>query len=459
MSAAGGPARTLRDATGSALLGVMMLTMMLAAITVAITLSGQTELLVARSDETSAQARAAAHAGLNHAVDLTLAHLEDWQANGFASASDAVTALLEGPDGAVGASGTDADNGSLESLGLPRPPEALPLAGTFGVSYEARVLDEDDPARGVTLSTADVTRIGENGNPHSDTNSGVVVRAIGYGPSDTSVTLEATIGAEGLPALLVNGSLRTRGRPTIGGAGGSVHANGNMRLFGAPRISGSATASGRYRASRRARVGGRSGGGHAPAQVSAIQAEPRRQDADYIMGATGLVSDADGQVVCDASTNRNRCRNEYGWTFNGAAGWAYTNRRHGGATFYLETDARLPARLGSRASPIPLTLFAEGSIDVTGRPYLQPRTGGVVFLTNEDLRVRGRGSFVIQGQILVREQIRIQRRATLVGQITVEDAASASNLVRRNLVAGRSTITFAGGGGQDLEVIAWREVR
>ena len=202
MSAAGGAARTLREATGSALLGVMMLVMMLAAITVAITLSGQTELLVARSHETSAQARAAAQAGLNHAVDITLTHLKQWKLNGFASQSDAVTALLEGPDRATGSTSANADNGSLEKLGIPRPPATTPLAAVFGVSYEARVLDEDDPTRGVMLSASDTKRIGEDGVATSDTNTGIIVQATGYGPGAATVTLEATIGLRDLPKPL-----------------------------------------------------------------------------------------------------------------------------------------------------------------------------------------------------------------------------------------------------------------
>ena len=186
-------ARLLGDASGGALLGVMMLTMMLAAIIVTITLSGQTELLIARNDEASAKAHAAARAGLNHALDATLAHLEQWETNGYPSTSDAVSALLVGPDDATGTAASDADNGSLEGLGIPRPPATLPLAGAYGVSYEARVFDEDDPVRGLTLSSADVSRIGEDGSPFSDANSSLVVRAVGYGPSSTSTTLESVL--------------------------------------------------------------------------------------------------------------------------------------------------------------------------------------------------------------------------------------------------------------------------
>ena len=66
---------TARCEQGSILLGVMLLTMMMAAISLMMGLSGQTELLIARSDESTARAHAAAEAGLSHAVDVTLSYL------------------------------------------------------------------------------------------------------------------------------------------------------------------------------------------------------------------------------------------------------------------------------------------------------------------------------------------------------------------------------------------------
>ena len=186
----------MRGDRGAVLLEVMLLTMMMAAISLTMSLSGQTELLIARSDESAARAQAAAEAGLNHAVDITLSYLQQWEANGFDSPSDAATALLEGPDGVTGAAVTDTDNGSLELFGIPRPPGTLALGGRFGVSYEARVFDEDDPLRGFGLSPTDTVRIGEDAVATSDSNGGIVVQAVGYGPAATSVTREATLSSE-----------------------------------------------------------------------------------------------------------------------------------------------------------------------------------------------------------------------------------------------------------------------
>ena len=46
-----------------------------------------------------------------------------------------------------------------------------------------------------------------------------------------------------------------------------------------------------------------------------------------------------------------------------------------------------------------------------------------------------------------------------MGQITVEDAPSVGDLVLRNRVSGRSTITYECGVGTRVGVTAWREVR
>ena len=146
-----------------ALISVLLLLLIVSAATAALAVSGQTEAIIASNYEMTVQAQAAAEAGVSHAVDVTATFLAAWEANGFASAGAAMTSLLLGPDGQAGTAPTDADNGSLENFGIPRPPGALVLAGVAGAGYRARVFDDDDPARGLTLTAADEVRIGEDG--------------------------------------------------------------------------------------------------------------------------------------------------------------------------------------------------------------------------------------------------------------------------------------------------------
>ena len=93
------PARSSR---GMALVIVMFLLMILSGLAAGMITSGQTEIMVARNAVSSAQAEAAAEAGLNHATELTIPFVVQFAANGFANASDAITGLIQGPDGLTG---------------------------------------------------------------------------------------------------------------------------------------------------------------------------------------------------------------------------------------------------------------------------------------------------------------------------------------------------------------------
>ena len=214
--------RSLASSRGMALVTVMFLLMILSGLSAAMVTSSQTEIMVSRNAVSSAQAEAAAEAGMNHATELAIPFVVQFAANGFADASGAMTGLIRGPDGLTGSPASDADNGSLENLGIPRSPAQVALGGTFGVAYAARVFDEDDPARGVTLTAADVARIGEDGDPTTDANSTMVIQATGYAPDNTRVTLEITIAdnAAVMPALVLGGSLDISAKATFTGSQG-----------------------------------------------------------------------------------------------------------------------------------------------------------------------------------------------------------------------------------------------
>ena len=192
------------DERGSALVGVLVLLMMMSALAAALGVSGHTETLVARNHQSSAQAEAAAEAGLNHALQVTIDNIRQWDTNGFADVDTAIAALLLGPDGASGTADTDADNGSLGAFGIPIGAR-VDIPGGFNAQYEARMMDEDDPARGVIPAVA---LIAEDGNPLVDANNRLVIRAVGYGQDNTSVVLEALIG----PALQTGRPSLTRSR-------------------------------------------------------------------------------------------------------------------------------------------------------------------------------------------------------------------------------------------------------
>jgi hypothetical protein len=451
---------------GIALIAVLLLLMMISGLGAALVTGSTTEALVARNYKYAAEARAAADAGLNHAIEVTIANLQNWRGQGFASRSAAVTAMIQGPDRQSGSTTSNADNGSLESLGIPRPPARLTI-GTG--SYEARVFDEDDPARGVVLSAADQTRILEDGLRFADANTTLVVRATGYGRAKTTVVLEAAISRSALPGILTNRSLLINGSPNILGTRGSVHSNQNLDITGNPSVAQDATASATYQATGNPWVGGLSGGAFEAKTVPPVQAADYRQRADYILGADGRLSTADnavtkvkGKLICNAQANQNACKNSgFAWTYAAATGWSLgDNSVPPVATYYVETDVSISGSPGSSSSPVQLSIIAEGSIDVGGSPFFVPKDAELMFVTNEDLRIIGNLTVAAEGLMLVREQVSVAGSAAIAGQLVVEGAASISPLVTANSISGNSSFTYngivsAGGFG----VTAWRRVR
>ena len=101
--------RSPASSRGMALVTVMFLLMILSGLSAAMVTSSQTELMVARNAVSSAQAEAAAEAGLNHATELAIPFVMQFAANGFADASGAMTGLIRGPDGSTGSPASDAD--------------------------------------------------------------------------------------------------------------------------------------------------------------------------------------------------------------------------------------------------------------------------------------------------------------------------------------------------------------
>ena len=452
-----------------ALVTVMFLLMILSGLSAAMVTSSQTEIMVARNVVSSAQAEAAAEAGMNHATELAIPFVVQFAANGFANVSDAMTGLVRGPDGRTGRRRTDADNGSLENLGIPRSPAQVALGGPFGAAYEARVFDEDDPARGVTLTAADVARIGEDGDPTTDENSTMVIQAIGYA-DNTRVTLEITIGsnntAAAMLALVLGGSVDISGNPRFTGSQGGLHANGDLDISGDPTIAGNATVGGTYTESGNPTIGGISGGGQGSMPIPPVAAIDYKPNADFILNSAGQMTDRAGAVICDASVSYDACEvMGYGWVYD-SPGWKFDGNTGTDGTYYVEGPATISGNPGNPATPIALTIIAEDSIEISGGPDLIPDTPELMSVTDGDLKINGRLRMLwtVEGAILVHEQLDISANARLSGQIIVEDAANDSSLVTESKISGnarvRSNGTLGGAGGALLLTrSAWREVR
>lgn len=179
MSVTGRSTRLGRE-QGMALIAVMLLLMAMSALAAALAISSATETMIAANHQSAAQARAAAEAGLTHAVDMTLDYLAGWQGD-FASIETALDALLADP--AMWIDGFDDLEAGLALVGTGTTFSAIAYSGgSFtSIMYEAMLLDDDDAdGRDLILSADDMTRMGENDDPADDLNKKFVIRAIGY---------------------------------------------------------------------------------------------------------------------------------------------------------------------------------------------------------------------------------------------------------------------------------------
>ncbi|MBI4486675.1 MAG: hypothetical protein HY655_11750 [Acidobacteria bacterium] len=421
---------------GVALVAVLLLLLVMSALAAALGVSSNTETLVARNHETLAQARASAEAGLNEAVQAAVDYLRTIDPVNIPATVDALLA------------------------------DATPLAIAFdGFTHLDAV---DDPDVGYALSFSDDTGLGEDGNPSHDVNKTLMIRATGYGQGESSVVLEALLAPVELGAIVVDGDLDISGNVHItGGDDADVHANGDLTIDGSVTVdSGGMTASGTY-------DGPPPGYGSAPKKpLPEIRADDYKDRAGYVLSDDGLivcnaaggctspsaVPYAYGATMCDTGNGGNGCRSEYGWEFDGPAGWSIGSAGNPiDGTFYVEGAATI-----SSSPTLTMTIIAEGSIDISGNPTLTSHSNELLFVTDGDLDMSGSPdtNTDVQGQVLVHEQVSLSGTVTIGGQLVVENATSEDPLVDANSVTGNVTINYNGTLGTNLFfVTGWREVR
>ena len=306
-----------------ALLSVLLLLMIMSAATLSLSVGGQTQLAISRNHEVGAQAQAAAEAGLNHALDVTIDAIGQWQALGFNSPSDAMTFLLAG-GGSLAIFGIPMPAGPL--CGNPAPAYCLaltdPTTGTQVGAYMVRVFDEDDIDRGLLLSPQDLIDIGEAPADHAvglnlpqeDANSSIIVQAWGFASDGLTLTrLEAVVGPVVGPAIVSGCGLTMGGNVTLGaGDNGSVHANCGLTVNGNPTITGTTTSS-----------DGITGNLSFPdnsqpvEDVTPVAAIDYRPLANFILHDNGtMTTNPGGAVVCNDAVNP--CEdNGYLWEYQG----------------------------------------------------------------------------------------------------------------------------------------------
>jgi Tfp pilus assembly protein PilX len=459
---------------GIALVAALLLMAVMSGLVVAMTMNGKVEVAMSDNEELYEGARAAAESGLNHAASIIM---------GLANVTSfSPDTILAGPDGLVDGStpsaSVNADNGLLSSYISGTSP--YPVATGSEYSYSIRVYDDDDPVYvGSTLTSAQLTAMGpppeaaEDGLGTHDVNKRIVIRAIGYGPHNTTATLEQILQPVKMPALLVDGDLELGGSAQIIGSQGSVHANGNINISGnSMDVSQNVTATGTITSNANWEPGGMMSGGMPKIPLPNIHAIDYFNDADFVLQANGTITNKTGSTTyCNAYVNSNACKNvtppggtaSFGWTFQPATGWDLSANAANSATYYAKTNIKITGNPGSPGSPIALTVIAEGSIEVEGNGDLMPEPASeIMFVTDMDLKIHGTFAtpLNVEGRILVREQIDFYGNPTLAGQVIVQNVPTVCSLVTNNTFGGNVTLSYNG----LVETIAytvsgWREAQ
>jgi Tfp pilus assembly protein PilX len=431
-----------RNERGSALLGVVLLLMLMSALAAALAVSGETETLISRNQQSGARAQAAAEAGLSHALELATTFIFEWKNNGFGSADAAIDSLLAGVDGDAAATG---DNGGFNARTGIVAGEDIPIntnvaiSGALNAQYSAFIMDDD-----ATAPVGDP----ENGNLADDANRVLVVRATGFGSDNTTVTVEAMISAFPFPAVATNNDLAVSGSYQVIGSSGGIHTNQDLTGTGTSgTISQMATAVGTYNYPDPDITGH---GGAAAIPIPPVNASDYLAKADFILKADGTMLIVATGVIDPSPSNF--------WTFDAVnSRWNLAGGSEVAGTYYSETDLAVSGNHG----PVAMTLIAEGSIQIQGTSQMYPATPGVLFVTNEDLVVLGNpGATFNAGVMLAHEQIEIGGNASINAMILAEDAANVSTLITGNSIHGSVIITYNGDLNSDFFTVSgWRDVR
>jgi Tfp pilus assembly protein PilX len=448
-----------RSERGIALIVVLLLMAVLSGLATGFAMSGQVETAMANNEVYYAGARAAAEAAINRA---TAAICLEENIN-----------VLSGVDGLVdelnAASPVNADNGSLAFLLTGASPYAL--GNNTGYSYTVQVLDDDDPAlyNGAALNADQLAAMGANnpalielGDRFTDHNRRLIIRATGFGPSNTTVTVARVLlttiipipGSTVNPAILVDGDVVVDGNINLLGVEGSIHANGDLAITGnSATVAKNATASGDFTANNNFDAGGSQGGDYGSINIPPVSANDFRPIADFVLKADGTRTLGDGVTPCFAACGGNE------WSFTAGVGgqpgtWEIgSNAAPTSGTYFVEGFAKISGSPGTNAVPLQMSLIATASISITGSPNMAPDMIGnpqrIQFVTDGDLKIGGSGAMdsnqaQVEGQIFVREQIQMTGTPDFVGRIIVQNEPSVFNEITTNSISGTPTITYDG---------------
>ncbi len=477
--------REPKNEHGMALVTAMVTLLMVTVLGVALTSVGVVSVTVANNDRENVEALAIADAGITHAKALLLNQV--W-INGYdpllVSGDGTACNLDEFATEPAGASSPYPPAGEL----IPAAGRAFPAGNAFGGRYEVRLCD--DNALESTLPTPDA-------NANHDVNGRLLARSRGIGRNGAETTIEAVFKDRALPALVVNGNLRINGNPSVMGSAGGIHANGDLDIDGT-----TACAEQYYEAV--GTIEGDADGGPAcvsggapalpgvdPLPIPKLEPSTFKAVADFLLVNLG----AGHRIYCGPANTLAACAGstlatpilyvanppanpDTGWAIGNCAGtpcWK-ANGSILSATYYTDMNMLISGSPGSIASPVAVTLIAQGWVDISGNPSLRPKLMSPMtyaIVAGTDLEITGTlGTNAYEGLYYARDQINFSGDPEVSGLVVggnFDDgkwpAGTGSNLVPRDAdgyvsVSGNVLITYNGNAGWNaLAIQAWRECR
>lgn len=294
-------------------------------------------------------------------------------------------------------------------------------------------------------------------------------------------------------AILTNGDLQLGGNASITGAGGSVHANGNVIMGGTPSVSGYVSSSGTCAGCAGPGVGdpANSGGGKPAREVPLINPRENYGLSEYDLCPTGEIRTGPSYAVADGNppnTSGTPCEGTIlpgvyrGWTFQGPDAskggvWKYNDQTAYNGVYYIyQGSATITGNPGTAAIPWKVTLFAEatpsgggepghcphvgGDIDAAGGGDVRPNSKGLGLhlIAGRDLQMSGTPGNTWQGVYAAHEQFELRGDVQMNGVIIANDYCdTAGSPVTQNVinVGGSASLNYDGG----LEVPLGRRIR
>ncbi len=437
--------RVLNNESGFAMVTALLLMVVMISVVPAALQLSTGEMDRAGNFKENREAFFVAEAGLEHAKFLTEA--------------GSIRAALAGPDDLVTATPSDSENDDNGTFGLAAP-VALPVDDGFvydtavlnGNTYYIRAFDNND-------GDGDLTK---------DLDNMVFLSAVGI--VDGTTTVQALVyNPPGLPtsAVTTNGDLDVGG--DVGGACGSVHANGNLDLAGSGQtVAVNATSSGIICDIGNATVGsGTCDAGQPVVPVPDFDVTEFAPYADYQLRSDGNVYDKNGNFVASSGWQ--------GWSYQSSQQKWRNNSGNDAFDAFLYFEGNVDMSNGSAGTPgnkWELTIVATGYVAMGGNvniinkkdPALPADIQNLFVVAGTDIDFSGASTQLIEGVVYAREQLKLSGNADIDGAAMAFDAPSTENLVNgANTVSGGTNISYGCGmtvptTTTNIGVVSWNEI-